>query len=332
MADPVCPLDDKPMKRWYFIPTDAVSGKPNAFGQIYRCDHCKYAHISPMPSKEQVNEFYRLERYYTHGQTQFERGHSVSLLDRVRQHLAWRADFGTPMDTPWVLSVIPKDARTVCDLGCGSGELAAELADAGLQVTGVEPDPDAVAHTRRGKFELISASAEGSLDILKGRTFDVIVMRHVLEHCIDPNRVLTNAAALLNAQGLLVCEVPNNTAQGLRQSGAAWLMLDVPRHLHFFTGPTLVAFCRRARLDVVSTSYAGYSRQFSNDWIATERRSWERLMDAAAAPQPRPRRNSKVRAWLMLAATALVPADRKYDSVRVIARRGIGDFVPAPLK
>jgi predicted TPR repeat methyltransferase len=102
------------------------------------------------------------------------------------------------------------------------------------------------------------------LDILKGRAFDVIVMRHVLEHCIDPNRVLTKAAALLNAQGLLICEVPNNTAQGLRQSGAAWMMLDVPRHLHFFTGPTLVAFCRRAGLDVVSTSYAGYSRQFSN--------------------------------------------------------------------
>jgi hypothetical protein len=30
----------------------------------------------------------------------------------------------------------------------------------------------------------------------------------------------------------------------------------------------------------------------------------------------------------MLAATALAPADRKYDSVRVLARRGIGDFAP----
>jgi hypothetical protein len=68
---------------------------------------------------------------------------------------------------------------------------------------------------------------------------------------------------------------------------------------------------------VCESYYCGYCRQFTNDWIATERRNGEVLRRAgAAAPL-----TGRLRAWLLLLRTAVAPARRKYDSVGIVARK-----------
>jgi 2-polyprenyl-3-methyl-5-hydroxy-6-metoxy-1,4-benzoquinol methylase len=311
-------LDHNPMRAWYQAPVDGKTGLPNPFAQVYRCEVCRYGQVWPLPAPGKVSDFYQLDEYYTHGQSHFADSGPVSLLDRIRVHLAWRMDRSELRSAQWLKRRLPASARTIVDIGCGSGHLAAELADAGYTVTGVEPDPKSIAQAHRGKFELISASAEDCCDALNGRRFDVVLMSHVLEHCIDPMRALTNARTLLTDRGVVHCEVPNNAAAGLRFTGASWEMFDVPRHLHFFTGDNLTEFCARALFRVTSVVYCEYTRQFSNSWIATERRIWDRL--TAAPITPMPRQNSKLRAWALLLSTCLGPAKIKYDSVRVIAQ------------
>jgi hypothetical protein len=114
--------------------------------------------------------------------------------------------------------------------------------------------------------------------------------------------------------------VPNSAAAGMQQSGVAWAMFDVPRHLHFFTRRSLRGFCEQVGLRVESVYYAHYCRQFSNAWVATERMLWDALVSLAAEPGPRPQANSKLRAWKLLGTTLLASDERKYDSVGVIAR------------
>ena len=95
--------------------------------------------------------------------------------------------------------------------------------------------------------------------------------------------------------------------------------LDVPRHLNFFTRRSLQALARAAGLEVMRYEWTGYCRMFSEEWIAEEQARWERFAPACNGGMPP--RPSKARAWRLLLRTGFSPPDRKYDSVRIVARR-----------
>jgi SAM-dependent methyltransferase len=320
VALPHCPLDNAPMKRWHYVPMDLKKGAPNSFAQTYRCPKCDYGQVFPLPAPSDVPEFYRLERYYTHGKDHQSAGATPNLLDKIRVHLAWRADASEPF---WVQSLTKRlqpEQRKLCDIGCGAGDIAAAFAEAGYDVTGVEPDPEAIARQNRGKFAAVAGTAEKLPDSLTPGSFDAAMMFHSLEHCLNPTDAVKNVRSLLKPGALFVCEVPNNSARGLTLSGAAWEMFDVPRHLHFFTEKSLCGLLTAAEFEIEAVEYAQYCRQFSNNWIATERAlRW--ALGASKDPALKlPRRNSRLRARWLLASTILAPRRFKYDSVRVIAR------------
>ena len=66
----------------------------------------------------------------------------MSLVDEYRRQFPWRA-------WPAILDALPPlDGRTVLDLGCGIGDLAAELAARGARVTGVDLQDELLAAAR----------------------------------------------------------------------------------------------------------------------------------------------------------------------------------------
>lgn len=77
---------------------------------------------------------------------------------------------------------------------------------------------------------------------------------------------------LLVDGGKLVMEVPNNSCIGLKSSGIAWMHLEVPRHLYFFTPQSFRAICEKVRFEIISTQFNGYYPQFANSWIDDERK------------------------------------------------------------
>lgn len=312
-----CPLSGRPLTPWLFVPTDAMRETANPFSRVYWCQASGYGRVHPLPSPAECLKLYRMDGYYTHEDAPLERpAPRRTFADRVREHLAWRLDRGEPISAARVDALAPRAAQ-ICDLGCGSGGLAGALAALGHRVVGVDPDPDAAAKSCPA-IEFMAGSAEQLPAPLLDRKFDVVLLSHVLEHCIDPLRALENARGLLGPDGLFVCEVPNNAALALARAGCSWGMLDVPRHLHFFTDHSLVGFCQRAGLDVQAVRYGYYHRQFTNDWIALEGRLWDALRGASS--EPLPPRNSRVRAWTLLLMSSLAPARFKYDSVQVVAR------------
>jgi len=67
---------------------------------------------------------------------------TVTLVDRYRQQWKWRS-------WPTILDALPElTGATVLDLGCGIGDLAAELARRGAQVIGYDVNAEAVAAAR----------------------------------------------------------------------------------------------------------------------------------------------------------------------------------------
>lgn len=85
-------------------------------------------------------------------------------------------------------------------------------------------------------------------------SFDVVAIRHCLEHVYDPAQELTEIARVLKDGGLLEVEVPT---PGLiaRVFRGRWVFLQPPTHFFHFKAPTLHALLDRAGFDVVATRF-----------------------------------------------------------------------------
>jgi SAM-dependent methyltransferase len=102
----------------------------------------------------------------------------------------------------------PLAGRAVVEVGCGTGRLAAMLADRGAAVVGVDADPAmlAVAATRAPR-RLLCADA-GHLP-LPDKAADAAVAVATLEFTTDPARVLAEMARVTRPGGRLVVAVLN---------------------------------------------------------------------------------------------------------------------------
>lgn len=245
---------------------------------VFWCDDCALGRVNF--SGGDNAEFFNTP-YYTHGDQAVARGGNTTLT-----RISWRFDHGRDLS--------PADfanASTFCDIGCGDGSHLKRFREAGFKVVGIEPD--AIARRRASAFgQVFDGTAETIPPDLSSARFDVVLMSHVLDACIDPRIALTNAAALLGDGGTLVIEVPNCASLGFRTFGPDWPWVDIPRHLTFFTEASLRAMIERAGLNVESVHHVGYTRQFKSGV-----------------------------GWKWLARTAFVPANDKYDTMRIHATR-----------
>jgi SAM-dependent methyltransferase len=140
------------------------------------------------------------------------------------------------------------------DVGCGRGDLAAQLARRGWRMTGIEPSPAACAAARgRGVDARV-----GTLDSveLAPAAYDLVVFQHSLEHTADPAADLERVRAALAPGGVVAVTVPNFGCWQARRFRDRWYHLDLPRHRTHFTEEGLRRLCDRSglRLERVATS------------------------------------------------------------------------------
>jgi SAM-dependent methyltransferase len=304
----------------------AADARPFA---IYWSEGDGIGRLHPQPTDEELRRFYDTSSYDEYmgercdardargdaGQAK-HRGFATRML----AHIAWRADRGQPLTAELLHGKIARVPARVCDLGCGAGALLTDLARRGHDVLGVDPNPVAIANGARIGLRVLPGTAEALPDDCPRGAFDLVVMSHSLEHCREPMTAVRNAATLLAANGLLVCDVPNHASAGFRAQGPAWFHTDAGRHLWFFTKHSLRRIAEHAGLHVVGFEFDGFARQF--DWLAAEQQVWDALYaDPAAAPvavPPRPSLRSQMRTlWQGLVGGA----ERRYDAVRLIARK-----------
>lgn len=146
----------------------------------------------------------------------------------------------------------PRADGKILDVGCGNGRFLARMRELGWNPHGVEPDPEAAALARNRGFG--DAVAIGYLDDvpLQAGSFDVVTLRHVVEHSHDPVNLLRQCARLLCPGGRLVALTPNVKGLGHRIFHGSWGELDPPRHLCLFSPATLKRCVTEAGLRVLN--------------------------------------------------------------------------------
>lgn len=159
-----------------------------------------------------------------------------------------------------ILGVLPGDARHVLELGCGTGATgaAAKAGRPDLIWTGLEMDPASAAQARTVLDEVIEGNAEEmSLDRL-GAPFDAIVASEVLEHLVDPWKMVAHLAQFLKPGGVFIASSPNVATRqivGELLAGRFDYEDQGPMdrtHLRWFTPASYAAIFRGAGLEIVS--------------------------------------------------------------------------------
>ena len=133
-------------------------------------------------------------------------------------------------DFPFCID-LARDARSVLDLGCGTGELAAILAE-GRDVVGADPAAAMLDVARRrpggGKVEWVEADAR---DMRLGRTFDLVLLTgHAFQTLLtraDRLAALKTIAAHLSSGGPFIFDSRTPAAVEWRE----WTPVDTQRTL-----------------------------------------------------------------------------------------------------
>lgn len=317
-----CLFCDGATRPWLALPGDWRKPSLRRPFELRWCERCDFGFLSNRPAPEALADHYRLDAYYTHLDPQ-ALGRSQGLFDRLRVRAAWSVDHGLrkELDGDAIAARGIATGGRVCDVGCGNGGLMVRLAKAGYVVTGIEPDENARRVVAESGLRVVAGSAEHLPVATAAERFDAVTMMHVLEHCLDPASAVRNVAGLLADGGLLFVETPNNACEGVRLARETWRWLDVPRHVNFFTTHSLQAVCRSAGLEIVDVEYTGYTRQFQAEWIAEEQEIRRRLIELEPAIDAVLPIVGRAQAVGLLWKSWNLPAARKYDSVRVIARK-----------
>ena len=111
-----------------------------------------------------------------------------------------------------IVEVVPGGVKKVLEVGCGmgfTGRAIKEREKSVVEVTGIEIVPEMAEKARANLDNVISADVE-KLDLPFGEEyFDCIIYGDVLEHLVDPWKILKQHCKFLQKGGYVVMSIPN---------------------------------------------------------------------------------------------------------------------------
>jgi 2-polyprenyl-3-methyl-5-hydroxy-6-metoxy-1,4-benzoquinol methylase len=138
------------------------------------------------------------------------------------------------------------------DVGCGRGDLAGALHARGWRVAGIEPSERAAAAAALRGVEIVGSTLDGAT--LRDGGYDLVVLRHSLEHVPDPLADLRRVRSALTPGGSVVISLPNFASWQRARFAPDWFHLDLPRHRVHFTAAALATALQGAGLAVRAQS------------------------------------------------------------------------------
>lgn len=120
---------------------------------------------------------------------------------------------------------------TLLEIGCGLGHLLGML-DKDYQATGIDINSwalkQAIKNAPNSRIKNIPTEDIGKFS---ASNFDVVVIKHVLEHLKNPALVLKKVKRILKPNGWLLFATPNPTNLLRPLKGAQWVGLLDPTHI-----------------------------------------------------------------------------------------------------
>lgn len=177
--------------------------------ELYRCTNCNTLGVSDMPSEEQLFHYYQGFNFQANEEN----------LNKVKTH-----EIKT-----WLKSFLYKTPSRMLDVGGGGGFFAKAFEEFGLgEATYIDLDESAClfAKEKMNLNHIFHGSIGDYCMHNQDCYFDLIYVRHVIEHLIDPVTFIRNCVKLLSQSGTLIVQCPNgDSKEGLWFPSYWWKFL-----------------------------------------------------------------------------------------------------------
>jgi 2-polyprenyl-3-methyl-5-hydroxy-6-metoxy-1,4-benzoquinol methylase len=213
-------------------------------GEIFQLLHNSeydYLETSPMPTSEELPEYYKSEDYISHTNSKrnlFEKAYHVIRQISLKRKLK-------------LINSFSSEENKLLDIGCGTGSFLKIAKENNWKITGIEPNEQA-RNIANSETENAVFNTE-KLQELKPHHFDVITLWHVLEHLPNLEAHITLLKKLLKPNGTLIIAVPNYKSYDAIYYKQFWAAFDVPRHLWHFSQTAIQSLFEKEKLKIVKT-------------------------------------------------------------------------------
>ncbi|MFK8038657.1 MAG: class I SAM-dependent methyltransferase [Crocinitomicaceae bacterium] len=212
-------------------------GQHNIPLSVGLCKECGLGYLNPRWNADGYIEFYKNEYDKYYRPELISNKSAVGFkINPILQRLKDR-------------DIVPNKLKTVLDIGSGAGD---NLLDVRKQFTdsklfAIEPSLESQEVLKNNNINILSDDVNANWDSKSTTKFDLIIMRHVLEHFLDPLAILKRVKNVLDEKGVLYIAVPNNLApnQSLEKS---WFRVV---HTYYFNKYSLKNILDLAGLDCI---------------------------------------------------------------------------------
>jgi SAM-dependent methyltransferase len=207
---------------------DTRFGIPGKY-EVWRCLGCGLEQLYPIPEPSILKALY--ESHYNFG------GETGTLYTKAREKFLFSTlnHLWTRLDGD-ISFYLRRGSGRLLDIGCNEGRGLRVYASNGFQVEGLELNEAAASVARRAGFVVHTEPLE---DFNPEVPFDVAVMSNVLEHSVDPRRMLLDVSRVLTTGGRLWMSCPNSRSWLRSVFGKSWINWHVPFHISHFSAETL---------------------------------------------------------------------------------------------
>jgi 2-polyprenyl-3-methyl-5-hydroxy-6-metoxy-1,4-benzoquinol methylase len=208
--------------------TDTRFGLPSSY-EIHRCVRCGLEQTVPLPSFAELKELY--ETHYNFG------GERDTLYTRLRERFLFSFAYRlwTKLDGDGSFHQVRGTGRLL-DIGCNEGRGLRIYARNGFNAEGLELNAAAAAVARQAGFNVSTCLLE---DFAPPTTYDVAVLSNVLEHSLNPRRMLRDIHRILASGGQVWIACPNSVSWLRTVFGRSWINWHLPFHISHFSPSTL---------------------------------------------------------------------------------------------
>jgi hypothetical protein len=194
--------------------------------KVYSCKTCGFEWIANKFNPQEISVYYG-------------EGYGASMHEKRDSLTVKMQEVLIGMELRDILKKCSKN-DLILDWGAGPGNVSNYLSKKGYNVEAVDlysKENWKLGNVPYTSIDLNSVDTDSIIESLKSKNIKAVILRHTLEHFLDP-RKMVELFKKLEIEFVLII-VPNHNSWLRSLFGQSWCYWDPPRHLSFFTERSL---------------------------------------------------------------------------------------------
>ncbi|MEI8133734.1 MAG: class I SAM-dependent methyltransferase [bacterium] len=240
---------------------------------MVQCNECALVYTNPRLKQEIIAALYDADYFQGHG---FDK--SIDYVADVKVHSTGTDGYTLEdWDNDVIASILKnKPKPKVLEVGCGTGVFLDKARKHGFDCHGLELSEYAANFVRQMGIPVETKSIEDAN--YPTESFDVIVMREVIEHLPHPLESLRTVYSWLKPGGVLFMATGNYDCPERKLRGSDWFYFMPEGHLNVFSNKTMTNYLNKVGFRSVSVTNQG-------DKLMDMLKNWKILTPGQAKPR-----------------------------------------------